>query len=109
MVLSEDPANPSTSITNAMEFLAPEAIRHFCPERFEWDEVVVLLEHYPEERDRRGRLGRRPSWDRVSFASWAPRKVRFGRQERLSLGEPEWHSLPLTEVEQLIGKEEAQG
>ncbi len=29
MVLSEDPANPSTSVTNAMEFLAPEAIRHF--------------------------------------------------------------------------------
>ncbi len=44
LVLSEDPANPSTSVTNAMEFLAPEAIRHLCPERFEWAEPVVLLE-----------------------------------------------------------------
>ena len=107
MVLSEDLANPSTSITNAMEFLAPEAIRHFCPERFEWSEVVVLLEHYPEERDRRGRLGRRASWDRVSFDSWAPRRVRFGGQERLSLGEPGWQPMPLAEVEELIGTDEA--
>ncbi len=109
MVLSEDPANPSTSITNAMEFLAPEAIRHFCPERFEWEEVVVLLEHYPEERDKRGRLGHRATWDRVSFASWAPRKVWFGGQERLSLGEPEWRPLPVEEVAHLIGEDEATG
>ncbi len=38
----------------------------------------MLLEHYPEERNQQGRLGRRATWDRVSFASWAPRKVWFG-------------------------------
>ncbi len=48
LVISEAPDNPSSSVTNAMEFLAPEAIRHFCPERFEFEEPVILLEHYPE-------------------------------------------------------------
>ena len=107
--LALDPANPSTSITNAMEFLAPEAILQFCPERFEWDEVVVLLEHYPEERDKRGWLGRRATWDRVAFDSWAPRRVWFGGQERLSLGEPEWRPMPAEEVAALIGEDEAKG
>ncbi len=67
------------------------------------------MEHYPEERDKRGRLGRRATWDRVSFDSWAPRRVRFGGLERLSLGEPGWRPMPLTEVEQLIGEDEAKG
>ena len=109
LFLSELPENASTSVTNAMEVLAAEAIRHLCPERFEFPEPAIVLEHYPEERDRRGRIGRKATWDRVSFGSWSPRKVWLGGRERVSLGEPKWHPIPRTEVEQLIGKEEAEG
>jgi len=103
IVLSEDPANPTTSITNLMEYLAPEVIRRFCPERFEHDEPVILLEHYPEARSQRGRITHEETWDRVSFASWTPRPAWLGGHERLSLGEPEWQRLPLEEVDRLIG------
>jgi hypothetical protein len=40
---------------------------------------------------------------------WAPRRVRFGGQERLSLGEPEWRPLPVAEIASLIGEHEAEG
>ena len=106
MVLSEDPANPSTSITNAMEFLAPEAIRAFCPDRFEHEEPVVLLEHYPEQRSPRGKILHEETWDRVSFASWRPRRVWYGGQERLSFGEPDWRHVPVDAVVALIGDDE---
>lgn len=103
LVLTELPDNPSTSVTNMAEILAAELIAKLCPERFDEEEPAVLLEHYPEERDRRGRLGRKETWDRVSFASWSPRKIWLGDQERVSLGEPDWRPLPADEVERLIG------
>ena len=109
LVLTERPENASTSVTNVMEVLAAEAIRHFCRERFEFEEPAIVLEHYPEERDRRGRIGRKATWDRVGFGSWSPRKVWLGGRERVSLGEPKWHPIPRTDVEQLIGKDEAEG
>lgn len=108
LVLSELPDNPSTSITNMAEVLVAEAVRHFCPERFEWAEPAIVLEHYPEERDKWGRLGRRATWDRVSFGSWSPRKIWLGGRERVSLGEPQWRPLPVAEVAALIGEDEAQ-
>jgi hypothetical protein len=106
LVLTELPDNPSSSVTNTMEFLAPEAIRAFCPGRFEHEEPVVLLEHYPEERTPSGRIAHEETWDRVSFRSWAPRRVWYGGQERLSFGEPDWRRLPIEEVIGLIGEEE---
>ena len=109
LVISELPENESTSVTNMMEHLAPEAIRDVRPERFEHLEPVVLIEHYPEIRDPRGQIVHEETWDRVSFASWAPRKVWIGGQERLSFGAPEWRSMPPEEVTALIGEEEVTG
>jgi hypothetical protein len=109
LVLSELPENASTSVTNMMEVLAAEAIARFCPERFEWEEPAIVLEHYPEERNRRGRIGHHATWDRLSFGSWSPRKIWLGGRERVSLGEPKWHPIPQAEVERLIGRAEAQG
>ena len=40
---------------------------------------------------------------------WASRRVRFGGQERLSLGEPAWRPLPVAEIAALIGEDEAEG
>ena len=41
--------------------------------------------------------------------SWTPRRVRFGGQERLSLGEPARRPLPVAEIAALIGEDEAEG
>jgi hypothetical protein len=109
LVLSELPDNPSTSVTNMAEVLVAELIARLCPERFEWEEPVVALEHYPEEYDRRGRIGRHPTWDRISFGSWSPRKVWLGGRERISLGEPVWRPITIEEVAALIGEDEAKG
>lgn len=106
MVFTEMAENASTSITNMAEILTAEAIRRFCPERFEFEEPAIVLEHYPEELTPRGTVGRKETWDRVSFASWSPRRVWLGGQERVSLGEPEWRHLPTEEVAALIGQEE---
>ncbi len=106
LVLTELPENPSSSVTNAMEFLAPEVIRAFCPDRFEHEEPVVLLEHYPEQRGPRGKILHEETWDRVSFASWRPRRVWYGGQERLSFGEPDWRHVPVDAVVALIGDDE---
>jgi hypothetical protein len=109
LVLSELPDNPSTSVTNLAEVLFAEAIRHFCPERFGWAEPVVAVEHYVEEHDRRGKVARKATWDRVTFASWTPRKIWLGGRERISLGAPTWRSMPREEVVALIGEGEAEG
>jgi hypothetical protein len=92
-----------------MEFLACELIRDLMPERFEALEQVIILEHYEAQRDARGRIVHQETWDRVSFASWAPRRVWIGGQERLSLGAPEWRPLPREAVLVLIGEEEVTG
>lgn len=59
-----------------------------------------------EERTPDGRLGRKATWDRLSFYSWGPRRVWLSGQERIAFGVPHWEHLPDQEVEQLIGNAE---
>ena len=106
IVMSELPQNTSTSVTNMAELLAPELIQRHFRHRFEEDPPAIFLEHYVEERTPQGRLGRKATWDRLSFHSWAPRRVWLSGQERIVFGEPEWRSMPEHEVEALIGREE---
>jgi hypothetical protein len=107
LILTELTANPSTSVTNLVEVLAAELIARHFPHRFEvvGEEPVILIEHYEPLCDEpRGRRGQ-PTYDRVVFGSWAPRRVWLGGQERLSLGEPDWHHLAYEEVRTLLGAE----
>jgi hypothetical protein len=64
------------------EDLAPALIQRHFPQRFEELPPAIFLEHYVEERTPQGRLGRKPTWDRLSFHSWAPR----GKRERNNAG-----------------------
>jgi hypothetical protein len=106
IVMSELPQNTSTSVTNMAELLAPELIQRHFRHRFEENPPAIFLEHYVEERTPQGRLGRKATWDRLSFHSWTPRRVWLSGQERLSFGEPQWEHLPESEVEALLGREE---
>lgn len=108
MLVSELPENRSTSITNAAEYLYPQLIRDICPERFEHLEPVELIEHYGELKDHRGKVIREESYDRVMFASWTPKMIFLGGQQRLSFGEPTWQRLKPEEVTALIGDAEQQ-
>jgi hypothetical protein len=108
IVMSEHPANPSTSVTNMAELLAAELIQQHFPGRFDFVPPAILLEHYPTEYHHSGRVARKATWDRLSFHSWAPRRVWLGGRERLAFGEPHWESVPEREVEALIGREELQ-
>ena len=81
------------------EYLAPALIQRHFPHRFEELPPAIFLEHYVEERTPAGRLGRKPTWDRLSFHSWAPRRVWLSGQERISFGDPHWEHLPEHEVE----------
>jgi hypothetical protein len=78
------------------------------PHRFEELPPAIFLEHYVEERTPKGRLGHKPTWDRLSFHSWAPRRVWLSRQERIAFGDPHWEHLPEHEVEALLGRDEMQ-
>jgi hypothetical protein len=107
MVLTELNSNPSTSVTNMVEVLAAELIAKHFPVRFEavGEDPVTLIEHYePQRDDGRGRRGK-PTYDRVTFGDWRPRKIWLGGQERLSLGEPDWRHLPDEEVKTLLDQE----
>jgi hypothetical protein len=90
------------------EYLAPELIQRHCPQRFEELPPAIFLEHHVEERTPSGRLGRKPTWDRLSFHAWAPRRVWLSGQERIAFGDPHWEHLPQHEVEALLGREEMQ-
>jgi hypothetical protein len=106
VVLSELPANVSTSVTNMAEFLVPEILRRYLPERFEEEVPAIVIEHYVEERTSTGRLGRKATWDRLLFASWTPRVTELAGKTRLTIGEPDWAHLTEAEVMALIGAEE---
>jgi hypothetical protein len=108
IVMSELPQNRSTSVTNLAEYLAPGLIRRHFPHRFEELPPAIFLEHYVEERTPKGRLGHKATWDRLSFHSWAPRRVWLSGQERIAFGDPHWEHLPEREVEALISREEMQ-
>ena len=107
MVITELIDNPSTSVTNLVEILAAELIARHLPHRFEvvGEDPVTLIEHYePMRSARTGRRGH-PTYDRVTFQSWAPRAIWFGGQQRLALAEPDWRHLPDHEVRQFLGEE----
>ena len=107
MVITELIDNPSTSVTNMVEILAAELIAKHLPHRFEvvGEDPVTLIEHYePMHSARTGRRGH-PTYDRVTFQSWTPRRIWLGGQQRLSLAEPDWRHLPDHEVRQFLGDE----
>jgi hypothetical protein len=104
--MGEHPANPSTSVATMVELLAAELIQRHVPQRFDYEPPAILLEHYPRERHPSGRTARQPTWDRLSFHSWAPRRVWLGGQERLAFGEPARRSVPEHEVAALLGRAE---
>jgi hypothetical protein len=108
MVIGDLPQTTSTSLTTMAEYLAPELIQRHFPQRFEELPPALFLEHDGEERTPQGRLGRKPTWDRLSCHSWAPRRVWLSGQERLSFGDPHWEHLPEHAVEALLGREEMQ-
>lgn len=108
IVMSEHPQNPSTSVTNMAELLAAELIQAHFPQRFDYTPPAILLEHYPTEHTPQGRIAHKATWDRLSFHSWAPRRVWLGGQERLAFGDPHWEHLPEHDVERLLGREEMQ-
>jgi hypothetical protein len=108
IVMGELPPNTSTSVTNMAEYLAPELIQRHCPQRFEALPPAIFLEHDVEERTPAGRLGRKPTWDQLSFHSWVPRRVWLSGQERIAFGDPHWEHLPEHEVEALLGRGEMQ-
>src|SRR5215204_4176559 len=107
MILTELRDNPSTSVTNMIEVLAAELIAKHFPQRFEAvrEDPVVLIEHYEPVKDDRGARRAAPTYDRVAFGSWAPRRIWLGGKERVSLSEPYWRHLPEQEVKALLGAE----
>jgi hypothetical protein len=106
LILTELNTNPSTSVTNMAEVLVAEVIARYMPQRFEVvdEDPAFVIEHYEPMKDGRGRRGK-PTYDRILFTSWVPRKVWLGGQERLSLSEPDWRHLPDHEVRELLGDE----
>ena len=108
IVMAEHPRNESTSVTNMAELLAAELIQQHFPQRFDYDPPAILLEHYPRELHTSGRTPMQPTWDRLSFHSWAPRRVWLGGQERLAFGEPHWTRVAEDDVAALIGRDEMQ-
>jgi hypothetical protein len=108
ILIGELPHNTSSSATNMAEYLAPELIQRHFPHRFEELPPAIFLEHDVEERTPVGRLGRKPTWDQLSFHSWVPRRVWLSGQERIAFGDPHWEHLPEHEVEALLGRGEMQ-
>jgi hypothetical protein len=98
LLISELADNPSTSITNMMEHLAPEIIREFLPQAFEELELPTIIEHYPP----RGKY--REALDLVTFEKPSPRKAWLGGRQRISLGEPHWRHLPIEDVRRILGE-----
>jgi hypothetical protein len=47
VVATELDENTGTSLTNVCEYLAAEVIAQHFPERFETEEPIIWLEHYP--------------------------------------------------------------
>ena len=107
LLLSEVPTNPSTSVTNAVEFLVAELIAKHFPVRFEVidEPPAVVIEHYEAIPGSTSGPRQKPSYALVTFEDWRPRRVWLGGQERISLGDPDWRHMPDAEVRALIGDE----
>lgn len=102
---TELPENESTSVTNMIELLTAEVLTRYLPHRVEQvdEEVAIVLEHYPDAPGRHLRQQSDAStYDRVTFASWTPRWIWLGGQQRLSLDEPDWSPLTHEEVRDLL-------
>lgn len=108
VICSELDENRNTSVTNLVEVLAAEVVARHFPERFEEAEPAIWIEHYPARRDPRRNVSGRPEFDRLTFASWIPRRSLLGGVPRVALGEPEWHPLTPDDVAALIGADEAE-
>jgi len=102
VVASELPDNEGTSITNLAEYLAAQVIARYFPQRFEANDVVRWIEHYPRspEERRRGL----PEFSRVEFASTAPHITYLGGIKRITLGHPTWTYLEPEAVITLLGE-----
>ena len=107
LVLTELNENPSTSVTNVIEQLVAELVARYLPERFEVvdEEPVIVVEHYEATADPTRRIRVKPSYDRVTFANWRPRRTWLGGRERREIGTPDWRHLPAEEVRALLGDE----
>jgi hypothetical protein len=104
VIASELPENTNVSVTNFAEVLAAEVISRHLPQRFEHDDPVVWLEHYPPgPKQRREKF----EFDRVTFASWTPRVTSVGGLRRVSLGAPTWHPLRRAQLAALLGEQTA--
>jgi hypothetical protein len=80
LILTELNSNPSTSVTNMVEVLTAELIAKHFPVRFEavGEDPAIVVEHYePLQDDHTGRR-EKPTYDRVTFADWRPRRVWLG-------------------------------
>ena len=101
VVATELDDNRGTSITNMSEFLAADVIARHFPERFEAEDPVIWLEHYPRTpAEQRQGL---PDFSRAEFSSFTPRVERLGGIIRIRIGQPTWRHLDEAEVEALIG------
>jgi hypothetical protein len=103
VIASELPENTNISVTNFAEVLAAEVLAQHLPQRIDYDEPAVWLEHYPEHRRRREKF----EFDRVTFDSWTPRVRYVGGVQRISLGEPEWKPMTPEQLAELLGPQTA--
>ena len=101
VVATELDENTGTSITNVCEYLAAEVIARHFPERFEAEDPIIWLEHYPRTpAEHRQGL---PAFSRAEFSSFTPRVEYLGAIKRIRIGQPTWRHIDETEVEALIG------
>ena len=101
VIATELEENRGTSITNAAEYIAAEVIARHLPERFEAEDPVIWLEHYPRTpAEQRQGL---PAFSRAEFRSFTPRVEYLGTIQRIRIGLPTWRHLEEAEVEAMIG------
>jgi len=91
VICSQLPDNPTTSITNMVEYVAAEVIEeHTLPRPLTW------IEHYPEHE---GGIG---EYSLVRFSSCELEQVCLGGVWRFRIGSPAWSSLGAKEVSSLV-------
>jgi hypothetical protein len=106
IIATELDENPGASITNMAEYLWPELVRHYLPERMEHTPPATFVEHYEGLRAH-GRVGR-DEYSRVTFDLPTPRIVYQNGTKRLSYGEPNWTHMSTDEVTRLVGHDPAE-
>ncbi len=104
VVLTELDENETTSITNLAENLWPEVLAKYLPQRFDYPEPAICIEHYPPVKNRNGHIEQAATFDQVTFARWQPKAVIRHGITRIELGEPDWHALSLEQVKALTGE-----